>query len=112
MVKPAKDYVIPAKLTSSYLESNPRLKPIIGKFVTQLSENTRVVEAAVEQEDFKRIEKFGYWLKASGGSLGFTAYVEPARDLEAYAKEKQLDDIRDTMDVIKQLNSRLETREK
>ena len=107
MVKPAKEYAIPEKLTSIYLESNPRLKPIIGKFVTQLSANTAVVEAAVAQEDFEEIEKFGYWLKASGGSLGFSAFVEPARDLETYAKEKQLGDIRNTMSVIKQLNSRL-----
>ncbi len=98
---------VPEKLTSCYAQSNPRLKPIIGKFVTQLSRNTEDVEAAVAQHDFKQIERFGYWLKASGGSLGFIEYVEPARDLEAYAREKQLNDIRDTVDVIKQLNSRL-----
>ena len=111
MTKPAKDYDIPEQLTSIYVEHNPRLKPIIGKFVTQLSENTEIVEAAVAQEDFDKIEKFGYWLKASGGSLGFAAFVEPARDLQNYAREKQLSDIRSTMGVIKQLNSRLKTEE-
>ena len=110
MVKPAREYVIPEKITSSYLESSPRLRPIIGKFITQLSANCEVVEAAVANRDFKEIEKFGYWLKASGGSLGFPAFTEPARDLETYAKEKQLTDIRNTINVIKQLNSRIVTR--
>ena len=111
MVKPAKEYVIPEKLTSHYFESKPRLRPVIGKFINQLSANCEIVEAAVEKQDFDEIEKFGYWLKASGGSVGFSAFTEPARDLENYAKGKQLADIQHTIGVIKQLNSRIVTTE-
>ncbi len=109
MVKPAKEYVIPEKLTSRIYESKPRLRPIVGKFITQLSANCENVEHAVANEDFEEIEKFGYWLRASGGSVGFPAFTEPARDLENYAREKQLSDIRHTVSVIKQLNSRIVT---
>ncbi|MDH3859029.1 MAG: Hpt domain-containing protein, partial [Gammaproteobacteria bacterium] len=109
MINPAKEYVIPDKLTSRIYESKPRLRPIVGKFITQLSANCESVEQAVANEDFEEIEKFGYWLRASGGSVGFPAFTEPARDLENYAREKQLPDIRHTVSVIKQLNSRIVT---
>jgi signal transduction histidine kinase/HPt (histidine-containing phosphotransfer) domain-containing protein/FixJ family two-component response regulator len=95
------------KLTSRIYESKPRLRPIVGKFITQLSANCESVEQAVANEDFEEIEKFGYWLRASGGSVGFPAFTEPARDLENYAREKRLPDIRHTVSVIKQLNSRI-----
>ena len=108
-IKPVKEYVMPDQLTSRLFESKPRLRPIIGKFITQLSANCEVVEKAVAKKDFEEIEKFGYWLKASGGSVGFHAFTEPARDLETYAKERQLADIQHTVGVIKQLNSRIVT---
>jgi signal transduction histidine kinase/DNA-binding response OmpR family regulator len=111
IVKPVKEYNIPEKLTSPFIKTKPKLRPVIGKFVSQLSARCDVVEAAVAEEDFQEIEKFGYWLKASGGSVGFNAFTEPARDLEAYAKEKQLDSIKHTVSVIKQLNSRITTTE-
>ncbi|NNE62462.1 MAG: response regulator, partial [Gammaproteobacteria bacterium] len=109
IVKPLKGYVIPEKLTSRYLETKPKLRPIIGKFISQLSARCDVVEAAVTIKDFHEIEKFGYWLKASGGSAGFSAFTEPARDLENYAKEKQLDSIKHAVGVIRLLNSRIVT---
>jgi HPt (histidine-containing phosphotransfer) domain-containing protein len=109
MPKPKKEYVVPEKLTSRIYESKPRLRPIVGKFINQLSANCENIEQAVANKDFEKIERFGYWLKASGGSAGFNAFTEPARDLENYAREKKLSGIRYTVDVIKQLNSRIST---
>ena len=108
-VRSTKEYEIPEKLTSRYFESKPRLRPVIGKFISQLSANCENVEAAIEKEDFEEIAKFGYWLKASGGSVGFPAFTEPARDLETYARDRQLADVQHTLGVIKQLNSRIVT---
>ena len=107
IVKPEKEYVIPEKLVSPYLETKPRLRPAIGIFINQLSAKCDDVDTAVAAEDFQEIEKFGYWLKAYGGSVGFDVFTEPARDLETYAKEKQLDSVQHTVSVIKQLNSRI-----
>jgi len=107
IVSSAKQYEIPETLTSRYFESKPRLRPVIGKFISQLSANCESVEAALENKDFKEIEKFGYWLKASGGSVGFPAFTEPARDLETYARDRQLADVQHMLGVIKQLNSRI-----
>jgi CheY-like chemotaxis protein len=107
IVKPGKEYLIPEKLISPYLETKPRLRPAIGIFINQLATRCDDVDSAVAAEDFQEIEKFGYWLKAYGGSVGFDVFTEPARDLETYAKEKQLDSVQHTVSVIKQLNSRI-----
>jgi HPt (histidine-containing phosphotransfer) domain-containing protein len=105
--KPVKEYLIPEKLESRFSKTKPKLRPVIGKFINQLSARCDVVEIAVANQDFREIENFGYWLKASGGSVGFSAFTEPARDLEVYAKEKQLDYIHHTVGVIRQLNNRI-----
>ena len=109
IVKPSKNYVMPEKLISSFIATKPRLRPVIGKFISQLSAKCDGVEDAVAKQDFQKIAKFGYWLKASGGSVGFSAFTEPAKDLEFFAKEKQLDNVQHTVRVIKQLNSRIVT---
>jgi len=103
-----KDYVIPEVLSSRLMQTQPRLKPVIGKFVGELSEKCKVIDLAVVRKDYQEIEQFGHWLKASGGSLGFNAFTEPARDLENHAKQRQVDSIKHTVSVIKQLNSRIQ----
>lgn len=103
-----KDYVIPEVLSSRLMQTQPRLEPVIGKFVAELSEKCKVIDLAVVRNDYQEIEQFGHWLKASGGSLGFNAFTEPARDLENHAKQRQVDSIKHTVSVIKQLNSRIQ----
>jgi len=107
VVASTKEYDLPKTLTSSLLSTKPKLKPVIGKFVTQLSAKCDVVEIAVAENNFQEIEKFGSWLKASGGSVGFSAFTEPARDLVTFAKDKEIDSIRHAVGVIKQLNGRI-----
>lgn len=107
LIQSKKEYSIPEKLTSRFMDTKPRLRPVIGKFVSQLSVRCDGVEVAVLNSDYEEIERFGYWLKASGGSVGFSAFTEPARDLENHAKEKQMESIKHTVSVIRQLSSRI-----
>lgn len=109
VVKSAKEYEIPETVISRFMESKPKLRPVIGKFVTQLSAKCDVVDEAVAANDYEEIERFGSWLKASGGSVGFNAFTEPARDLVNHAKEKEIDSIKHAVGVIKQLNSRIDS---
>jgi signal transduction histidine kinase/CheY-like chemotaxis protein/HPt (histidine-containing phosphotransfer) domain-containing protein len=108
-VQQVKEYDIPEKLTSRFMQTKPRLRPVIGRFITQLSNKCNVVEIAVKENNFQEIECFGNWLKASGGSVGFNVFTEPARDLENYAKDRKMESVRHTVNVIKQLNSRIAT---
>ena len=107
ITRPVKDYVMPEQLTCRLLDTNPKLRSIIEKFISQLSSWFDVVDEAIVKEDFEEIKKFAYWLKGSGGSVGFDAFTEPATDLEGYAKEKQLENINHATGVIKELNRRI-----
>ena len=102
-----KEYNIPEKVTCRPQYTSPKLRPITDKFIDQLARWIVGLDTAVTEQDFEKIGKFAYWLKASGGSVGFDAFNEPARDLESQAKEKQLDVINHTIGVIKELNSRI-----
>ncbi|MDJ0776572.1 MAG: Hpt domain-containing protein [Gammaproteobacteria bacterium] len=107
VARPTKRYDIPEKLVSIFSESKPRMRPAIGIFIDQLATKCHQVDSALENGDFQQIQAFGYWLKAYGGTVGFPAFTEPARDLENFARNRQLEPLQHTVDVIKQLNERI-----
>jgi len=47
-------------------------------------------------------------LKAYGGTMGYGEFIEPAIDLEASAKEQQMDVVRHTIGVIREIQHRME----
>ncbi len=102
-----KKYDLPEKVTCRLPDTNQKLRPIIDTFIGQLSNWLELLDDTVEKQDYKQIEKFAYWLKASGGSVGFDPFTEPARDLETYAKEEQMEFINHTISIIKELNHRI-----
>ncbi len=107
VVRAPKRYEIPEQLVSIFSESKPRMRPAIGIFIDQLATKCDQVDSALENQDFKKIQAFGYWLKAYGGTVGFPAFTEPARDLETFARNRQLEPLQHTVEVIKQLNERI-----
>jgi CheY-like chemotaxis protein len=103
-----KDYALPKKVTCSIIGISPRLIPLIEKFNRQLEDALHDVDAAVGQSNIDEIRKFAQWLKAYGGTMGYGEFIEPAIDLEASAKEQQMDVIRHTIGVIKEIQHRME----
>ncbi|MDO6823776.1 response regulator [Marinobacter sp. 1_MG-2023] len=103
-----KDYAIPDKVLCRLPVTSPRLRPIIERFLEQLDDWLGQIDAELEREDCEHIHKFAQWLKASGGSVGFDAFTEPAKDLANHCQEEELDDIRYTIGVIKTLSSRID----
>ena len=104
-----KDYVIPEKVICRLVDANPRLMPIVEKFTRQLENSLNEIDTAVEQNNFDEIRKFAYWLKASGGTMGYGEFTEPAANLEASAKAKQIDVIKHTIGIIKEIRNRMES---
>ena len=103
-----KDYVIPEKVICRLFDTNPRLMPIVEKFTRQLEDLLHDIDAAVGQNSFDQIRKFAYWLRATGGTMGYSEFTEPAADLEAGAKAKQTDVIKHTLGIIKEIQKRME----
>ncbi|TVT70312.1 MAG: response regulator [Denitromonas halophila] len=70
----------------SRLEANPRLHPVIGKFIQRMHEQLPRIEAAHRAADFTELAGLAHWLKGAAGTVGFDAFTEPAAELESAAK--------------------------
>ncbi|MBT8445780.1 MAG: response regulator, partial [Gammaproteobacteria bacterium] len=70
----------------SRLIGKPRLWPAIGRFVERLGEQLDAMESAWEQADWQELGALAHWLKGAGGTVGFDAFTEPAKQLEESAK--------------------------
>lgn len=103
----SKKYEIPDQVKSRLTGKNTVFKEIIEKFVLLLSDKIINVESAIRLKDYDSVVKFACWLKASGGSVGFDAFNEPARDLEYQAKKEEVELIKDTIEIIKLLSERI-----
>ncbi len=106
-VAPHKTYDLPETLICRLPASNPKIRSIIDRFLSQLGEWLARIDEDVEDGDFEQLAKFAYWLKASGGSVGFDAFTGPAKDLEKQAKARDMEESRHTLEVIKALCARI-----
>ena len=69
----------------SRLAGKPRLQPILRKFVDSLHQRVAEMREVEERVDYKQVASFAHWLKGSAGSMGYDAFTNPARELEAAA---------------------------
>ena len=106
-VQDDKEFIIPDQLVCQLDDSNPRLRPIIEKFIFDLSDKIGGLNEAVSNEDYDEIEKFASWLKASAGSVGFNDFTAPARELEKLAKTQQIERVNRLISIIQKLESRI-----
>ncbi|KAA3654256.1 MAG: response regulator [Proteobacteria bacterium] len=75
-----------AEPVRSRLAANPRLHPVIGKFIRRMHEQLNCILAAQQAGDLAELASLAHWLKGAGGTVGFDAFTEPAADLEAAAR--------------------------
>ncbi|MBL4834230.1 MAG: response regulator [Pseudomonas sp.] len=106
-----KDYFIPATLSCRLSVNSPRLRPIIERFLEKLGDWLSEINADMDSRNYDHIFKFSQWLKASGGSVGFDAFTEPAKDLAAHCNDQDFDGVVHVVEVIKTLNSRINIHE-
>jgi len=80
---PAED---PAEPIVSRLATHPRLKQVVRSFALQLPAKLQAMQTAFERRDLAELAQLAHWLKGAGGTVGFDALFEPARDIEQHAK--------------------------
>jgi len=78
------------KQVVSRLAGNPRFHPPILKFIDRLDGQIKAMEVACQARDYAELASLAHWLKGSGGTVGFDVFTEPAKELEAMAKAKNL----------------------
>jgi len=85
----------------SRLSQHPKLRQVVARFIEQFPTKLSAMDAALQQQDLHQLAELAHWLKGAGGSVGFDAYFEPAKELELACKaslipvaERQLVSIR------------------
>jgi CheY-like chemotaxis protein len=70
----------------SRFASNARLVPIVRKFAGRLREQLAHARRAAGTGDLAEVARLAHWLAGAAGTVGYDAFTEPAREMEAAAK--------------------------
>ena len=67
---------------TSRLATHPRLARVARSFCEQLPNKLDEMQRVLTAGDFPALSALAHWLKGAGGTVGYDAFFEPARDLE------------------------------
>jgi PAS domain S-box-containing protein len=70
----------------SRFAGNRKLVPIVRKFAGRLQQQLEVARVAAQAGDLAEVERLAHWLAGAAGTVGYDAFTEPAREMEAAAK--------------------------
>jgi PAS domain S-box-containing protein len=93
---------------SSRLSSNPKFLPTVRKFITRLETNLSAMDSCLETEDLDALARLAHWLKGSAGMVGFDAFTEPARNLEALIQDEKMSEIEAQLMELRSLADRID----
>jgi PAS domain S-box-containing protein len=97
----------PAEPMVSRLSKHPKLRQVVVRFIEQFPTKLRAMEAALQAQDLHQLAELAHWLKGAGGSVGFDAYFEPAKDLELACKAGKAPDAQRQLVSIRALRDRM-----
>jgi PAS domain S-box-containing protein len=76
----------------SRLSQHPKLRQVVARFIEQFPTKLSAMDAALQQQNLLQLAELAHWLKGAGGSVGFDAYFEPAKELETACKAGLVND--------------------
>jgi HPt (histidine-containing phosphotransfer) domain-containing protein len=91
----------------SRLVHHPRLRRVVIAFGEQLQTKLRAMDEALVRNDLRAIAELAHWLKGSGGTVGYDAFFEPARQLEESARSGAASAIADRIAELHTMAARL-----
>jgi signal transduction histidine kinase/CheY-like chemotaxis protein/HPt (histidine-containing phosphotransfer) domain-containing protein len=93
----------------SRLAAHPRLARVAADFCAKLPGKLDEMQAALDEGRLDALGTLAHWLKGAGGSVGFDALFDPARDLEAAAKTADGALAAQCLERLRRLGARLES---
>lgn len=85
MTQPAPLEVFDTPIRSRFA-GNAKLVPIVRKFAARLQVQLGHARIAVDSGDLEEVARLAHWLAGAAGTVGYDAFTEPAREMEAAAK--------------------------
>ena len=91
----------------SRLAAHARLARVAASFCAQLPGKLDEMQTALQDGRHDALATLAHWLKGAGGSVGYDALFEPARDLEAAAKAADATAAAQALQRLRELGARL-----
>jgi len=96
-----------APIVSTLPGNDEEFQELIALFVPRMHEQLEAMEQASANGDFGEVAAIAHWLAGAGGTVGFDVFTEPARKLEAFAKEERRMEVAQSIVDLRALAARL-----
>ncbi len=91
----------------SRLAAHPRLARVVRTFARTLPAKLQLMQEALAARRFTELGELAHWLKGAGGTVGFDAFFEPARQFELHARRQDLAALENDLQLLQAMASRL-----
>ena len=81
---------------------------LIPNFLKNREKDIKAVENSLKTKDFETIERVGHSMKGSGSIYGFDGISEIGKHIESSAKNKNSEEIQDSLSKLKNYLNRIE----
>ena len=86
---------------------DPEFLEIVQQFVERLREQLAAMQTAVSAGNFRELARLAHWLKGTSGTVGFSAFIGPAQQLERFAREGRTEGLREAIVELEQMADRI-----
>ena len=92
---------------SSMAQQNPKFQAIAEQFVVRLTDQIAQMRSALTNGNYDELAGLAHWLKGSGGTVGFTEFALPAKELETAANNADEQTAAQLLDRIENIRQRI-----
>jgi signal transduction histidine kinase/ActR/RegA family two-component response regulator/HPt (histidine-containing phosphotransfer) domain-containing protein len=97
----------PQPIRSLLPTDDAELRAIVSEFLDTLDDKLSAMQQAWDQGDCEELARLAHWLKGAAGTVGFGCLTDPATNLEARAKNRDLQEAESVLLSIHELQQRL-----
>ena len=94
-------------LVSTLPMNDPEFREIVVRFVGKLDAQIAAMRAALAKKDAQELAGLAHWLKGAGGTVGFGALSEIAKELETQVKARNWSSVEEYLELIEAVASRI-----
>jgi HPt (histidine-containing phosphotransfer) domain-containing protein len=95
------------QLRSSLPTDDSEIREIVQEFVDSVPERISAISAALDANEYEELARLAHALKGCGGTAGFDCFTEPAARIEQLAKAHQLEEIRQPLQELRDVEQLL-----
>ena len=91
------------RILSSLPMNDAAFRAIVDRFIQILPTRLEAMCSAWEQHNYDELADLAHWLKGAGGTVGFSVFTQPSRQLEQAARQRSAEQIGKTIDELIEL---------